>query len=246
MHQTDRDWEQWGATDPFYGVLTDNRFRRASLDDHREDFFKSGDVLVDSILDRLEHSFGPIPRQRALDFGCGVGRLTQALGRHFNEVVGLDISKSMLSHAAAKPNIRYYLSDDDLTAATGKFSFVLTYIVLQHVDPSRGLLLIDKLLDRVEAGGGAMIHISTGIKATLRGRLAGYVSSHLPGARGLMNRLRGRPLGDPEMRMGDYPLDLVLRSFRKRDFGDVVAFTEDHGGILTVGFIGRRGEKIDP
>lgn len=245
MEQTDRDWEQWGATDPYYGVLTDDRFRRSSIDEHREAFFATGDVFVKSVLDQLERSFGPIPRLRALDFGCGVGRLTQALACNFSEVVGLDVSQSMLLEAAVRPNINYYLSDDDLSAARGTFSFVLTYIVLQHLDPARGLVLIGKLLDRVAVGGGAMIHVSTGTRRSVRGRVAVFVSTHLPFARGAINALRGRPRGDPEMRMGDYPMNEVLQLFRNRGFGNLVTFTEDHGGILTVGFIARRdGESL--
>ncbi len=39
------------------------------------------------------------PKRRALDFGCGVGRLTQALARHFNIVDGVDIAPSMIELA---------------------------------------------------------------------------------------------------------------------------------------------------
>jgi len=34
--------------------------------------------------------------QRALDIGCGVGRATFELARMFNEVVGIDYSKSFI------------------------------------------------------------------------------------------------------------------------------------------------------
>ncbi len=36
---------------------------------------------------------------KALDFGCGVGRLTQALADYFNEVAGVDVSPTMVNKA---------------------------------------------------------------------------------------------------------------------------------------------------
>jgi len=36
---------------------------------------------------------------RALDFGCGLGRLTQPLAERFDEAVGVDIAASMIEGA---------------------------------------------------------------------------------------------------------------------------------------------------
>jgi len=42
---------------------------------------------------------------RILDLGCGTGRFSQALARHFNaQVIGLDPSQKMLEQAARKPH----------------------------------------------------------------------------------------------------------------------------------------------
>lgn len=240
MAKTDRDWERWGATEPYYGVLTGERFRLASINDNRAEFFETGTSFVQSILSRLETTFGQISRTRALDFGCGVGRLTQALSLEFDQVVGLDISRSMLANAVVKPNIRYGLSDDELSEACGMFSLVISYIVLQHIDPSRGLRLISRLLSRVEAGGGALIHVSVHPKRNIVARTAALARSHVPGANGLFNLVLRRPLGDPQMRMGNYSLAAVLQLFQREGFEDLLTFTEDHGGVLTVGFIGRK------
>ena len=44
-----------------------------------------------------------LPRARALalDFGCGAGRLSRALAAHFEHVVGVDVSASMIETARA-------------------------------------------------------------------------------------------------------------------------------------------------
>lgn len=52
--------------------------------------------------------------QRALDFGCGVGRLTQALGARFDEVVGIDISSSKVKLAEelnTSPNCKFVVNN---------------------------------------------------------------------------------------------------------------------------------------
>jgi SAM-dependent methyltransferase len=40
-----------------------------------------------------------LPRRRALDFGCGAGRLTQPLADRFDHAVGVDIAPSMIARA---------------------------------------------------------------------------------------------------------------------------------------------------
>ena len=74
---------------------------------------------------------------RALDFGCGVGRLTQALGRHFNTCVGVDISQSMVQQAQLLNKLQHcrYIATSDipLPFPEGAFSFIYSNIVLQHI-----------------------------------------------------------------------------------------------------------------
>ena len=43
----------------------------------------------------------PAARRSALDFGCGIGRLSQALAEHFDQVYGVDISPKMIELARA-------------------------------------------------------------------------------------------------------------------------------------------------
>ena len=42
----------------------------------------------------------PLECREALDLGCGPGRITHALGADFDEVIGYDISATMLEMAA--------------------------------------------------------------------------------------------------------------------------------------------------
>ena len=63
-------------------------------------FFERGRQEIDQIMDYTTNNLGlTVRRSRALDFGCGVGRLTQALASYFETVVGVDIAPSMLKGA---------------------------------------------------------------------------------------------------------------------------------------------------
>ena len=64
-----------------------------------EEFFQMGKDDISSLFDHLKKLGVAIPRWHALDFGCGVGRLTQALAPHFDKAVGVDIAPSMLKLA---------------------------------------------------------------------------------------------------------------------------------------------------
>src|SRR4029450_1971208 len=62
-------------------------------------FFALGREEVDGVFAEFQRLGLSPGRQRALDFGCGVGRLSQALAEHVDEVIGIDISPTMLEKA---------------------------------------------------------------------------------------------------------------------------------------------------
>ena len=95
MHR--QAWEDWGSVDPLYAVLTAPQYRHRGGD--QDEFFKTGEEFVAFFLgecDRLGLAQQP---GRALDFGCGVGRVTAPLGARFDAVTGLDVAASMVDTA---------------------------------------------------------------------------------------------------------------------------------------------------
>ncbi|MCI4324240.1 MAG: methyltransferase domain-containing protein, partial [Thermoplasmata archaeon] len=110
-----RIWEQFGAQDPLWYVLSvpGRSLRRWTP----EDFFSTGEREIGAILERLSELHVEIDLDVALDFGCGVGRLAQALSRHFQRVDGVDISSSMLATAERfnryGPLCRYVLNPSE-------------------------------------------------------------------------------------------------------------------------------------
>lgn len=225
MADSDRDWRRWAETEPYFGVLADPRFRMAAIGDNREEFFRLGRLQVEERLAAAERLFGPLGRRRALDFGCGVGRLTLPLAAHFDQVLGLDIAPAMLTEARANAdsagvaNLRLAPSDDDLTQAQGPFDFIMSCLVLQHIPVRRGLRIIGRLLDRAAPGGVVSLQLCVGRTDDRAGRLRYWAQSSLPGVHALFNWSRGRPVREPFMEMNAYPLDRVRALAQAAGFG---------------------------
>ncbi|MCK1396145.1 class I SAM-dependent methyltransferase [Bradyrhizobium sp. 1] len=244
---SDRQWQQWGKEDPYYGVYSEDRFSRNQIRDHRDEFFATGEKMVDVLLDRTIRYFGPVPTGRALEFGSGVGRMTIPLARRFNDVVGLDISTDMIAEATENckkfdiSNATFLISDDELSHVTGTFDLVLSYIVLQHVVPERGLPIIDRLLARVSTGGVAVLQASVKRpEISLPAKVRYYVRHELPWIRATLNVLRGKPWSTLSMRMSEYDPVGILRLYRKNGMSDVVVTEHYQGDVLTYHFMAKK------
>lgn len=243
MADSDYNWRLWGERDPYYGVLTNPQFHSDNIDQSRADFFERGNAFVWHWLAKLEHRFGSLKRDRALDFGCGVGRLTVPLTDHFGSVVGLDISPGMLEEAARNSeglNITYALSNDSLSRLEGTFDFVNSCIVLQHIPVARGMPLLAQLLDRVRPGGGCLIQFTTKRNYGWKREIGYRIRHSLPGGQYLVNLLKGRSTDAPMMQMNQYPLEDVMRLFNRKGFEELLVSYQDHDGSEAVTILSRR------
>lgn len=243
MTDTDQNWRLWGERDPYYGVLTDERFRSDNIDHHRDDFFAAGQSFVDHWLYKFEQRFGALSRNRALDFGCGVGRLTIPLSEQFAAVVGVDVSPAMLREARANSAGRaivYRPSDDQLSAVEGTFDFVNSVIVLQHIPTVRGMVILKNLLDRVTEGGGCLIQITTKRNYRWKREMDYRIRHNVPGGKAIMNLLKGRSSDTPMMQMNEYSLADVLRLFHAAGFTENLCYLHDQGGSESVTILSRR------
>jgi 2-polyprenyl-3-methyl-5-hydroxy-6-metoxy-1,4-benzoquinol methylase len=123
-----QDWEAL-AKDPLWAVLTEKR--GWSVDE----FFATGEADVQALMASVAALGFPRERIRVLDFGCGVGRLTRQLSKHFQECWGVDVSRQMLELAAKyNPSSHFHLNQrtDLQDFPSNHFDLIYSLIVLQH------------------------------------------------------------------------------------------------------------------
>lgn len=160
LAELQRNWNGFGHRDPLWAILTapGKRGNRWEPDE----FFASGVRDVAQALAAVA-ALGLRPgRTRALDFGCGVGRLTQALAGHFAEVVGVDIAPSMIELAErvnrhpGRCRYRVNAAADLAAFPEGHFDLVYSDITLQHMRPVYATGYIAEFV-RVLAPGGVAV-----------------------------------------------------------------------------------------
>jgi SAM-dependent methyltransferase len=153
-------WDRHARHDPLWAILSDptKTGRRWDL----RSFLETGRREVSLLMYQLRALKVDVDRKAALDFGCGVGRLSQPLAAHFQRVVGLDISPEMIRLARdinQFPDRVQYLHNpgpDMARLATDEFTFMYSNVVLQHIEPDTALGYLRELF-RVVSGGGVLV-----------------------------------------------------------------------------------------
>jgi len=129
------DWNERARSDAYYYAITGRRHQDPA------EFLATARLIVpilESALSRARMG-GTGGIRRALEIGCGPGRLMLPMSRHFDEIRGVDVSDEMLAFARQNlrevPNARVDRnSGSDLAGfASRSFDFVYSYAVFQHI-----------------------------------------------------------------------------------------------------------------
>ena len=157
LKQVRKNWNALARSNPLWSNLTGDRAWDA------RNFFATGESEIEAVMETAEQlEIAPRRRERALDFGCGVGRLTQAIGRRFDRADGVDIAKDMLHearrHDRSGGRCHYHLDTSGHLGRfeDGSFDFVYSVLVLQHMEPADALRYIAELV-RVLAPAGLLV-----------------------------------------------------------------------------------------
>jgi SAM-dependent methyltransferase len=153
-------WDLHARHDPLWAILSDptKTGRRWDLGS----FLETGRREISLLMYQLRALRVDVERKAALDFGCGIGRLTQPLATYFERVVGLDISPEMIRLArevnGVPDRVQYVHNAGTEMAAlgTGDFTFMYSNVVLQHIEPDTALWCLRELF-RVVARGGVLV-----------------------------------------------------------------------------------------
>jgi len=164
MDDLKKTWLSLGKHAPFYSVMSMDKYLPNNINNNLNDFYESSNSLIkliDSILleNNIEFKFNNI-----LDFGCGVGRITNLLSEYGNNIYGIDISEEHLKIARSnvkKNNIIFLNYDEDYNfpKIINNIDFIVSFIVLQHIRPDEMKLFIKKILNSLNKNGIALLHI---------------------------------------------------------------------------------------
>jgi 2-polyprenyl-3-methyl-5-hydroxy-6-metoxy-1,4-benzoquinol methylase len=241
-HSSDQAWRKYGQLDPYFGVVSRDRFRSGSLDQRAlHDFFESGAEHVSRVTAVIRQHVRPdFHPARALDFGCGVGRVTIPLASICDSVVGVDVSEAMLEEARRNcdargiVNVELLAADDRLSAVSGSFDFIHSFIVLQHVSPRRGNRIVQALLERLSENGIAVLQLTYYRRASRARRALHWMRRHIPLMNHLTNVIQGRQPGYPLMEMHNYGLNQIFLTLQAHACHQCHIRFTDHGGHLGV------------
>ncbi len=166
LKDVQKTYEAYGEEDPLYAVLSRKEARDNKWD--VDEFFASGREEIDGAMSHLSDLGVEINKGRAMDFGCGVGRLTQALCVEFESAVGVDISYSMIESAEThnkfgdRCEYRVNTTDDLAQLDDASFDFVYSNISLQHSPPTASSNYIAEFFRILRPGGVALFQVPSG------------------------------------------------------------------------------------
>jgi SAM-dependent methyltransferase len=166
--QTRQAWERLGSERPFHSVLTEPRYLPGTFADAEPEFWRSGEseatvlagYLADLGLLKLEDT-------SALEYGCGVGRVTVPLAGHVRTMTAYDLSAPHLALAReraalmGRSNVRLVLLENPLGAEFDSCDLFYSRIVLQHNPPPIIGHLLRNLIRALKPGGLGIFQVPT-------------------------------------------------------------------------------------
>ena len=171
-----RDWDERARKNAFHYIAS---WRK---DWDLPSFLHSGEAdyarFVQPVLERC----GVPPDGGVMvELGCGAGRMTHVFARHYQQVIGVDLSWEMLRRGreihCKRTNILWLRANGLDLAFLGADAadFVFSYLVLQHLpDEHLAFTYIREMLRILRPGGAFLFQFNGCHKPTmnLRGRLA--------------------------------------------------------------------------
>ena len=164
-------WEERARLNPAFYVDTSLDYDNPDMDR----FLETGRRVVGIALDEPP-AVAPTGTARAVEIGCGMGRICLALAERFDNVVGFDISAEMLRRArelVPDQSVDFRLTEGaslpDLSE--GSVDLVLTFTVFQHIPALEVIRAYVMEAGRVLRPGGMFVLQWNGTPGATRWRL---------------------------------------------------------------------------
>ncbi len=185
MKQSNNDnlWNYLSTVDPFWAILSypDKRGNKWNI----EEFFKSGEIEIESDIKMILNEFNTLNFNNALDFGCGVGRCSRSLSKFFNLIIGIDVSENMIKSANELnqniKNCNFVLNkkDDLVLFSDNYFDFIYCNLTLQHLNRELQLKYISEFCRIIKSEGIVMFQVILGYSKNLKGLLKSIIGEKL-------------------------------------------------------------------
>lgn len=214
LDDTKKNWNEFADSDPMSAILTEKGKWNP------KEFFDTGSKEINALMGKIEQiHFG---RRRALDFGCGIGRLSRALASYFQEVVGVDVSKRMIELAKEYNSdcriCKFYINESaDLKAFEDDyFDLIYSSRTLQHLEPQYSKNYIMEFLRILSPKGVLVFQIPSqrlGLKRFMQNGIH------------LTNNVRTKINSGPVMEMYGIRID-VVKALISKERGKIIKVEE--------------------
>lgn len=162
-------WEQLGAEQPYWSILTREDYKKENLTKESESkFFMESKLALKRLHNVCEKAGVDYQKNLCLDYGCGLGRVTFHLAKEFDHVVGVDISKNHIALANNK-KAEFQVNNIDFVALEKgvedipkrPYDLIFSIIVLQHIRKKEVFRIFSRFIELVKEGGAIIFQIPT-------------------------------------------------------------------------------------
>jgi 2-polyprenyl-3-methyl-5-hydroxy-6-metoxy-1,4-benzoquinol methylase len=169
FERVERCWQGLGNTEPYWSVISADKFRSNTFNSHEAEFYNSGKGEAVRLLAWIARNhIDPASIRTCCEYGCGVGRATGGLSSHFERVFAYDISEPHLNLARqhllkeGRSNVTLHRIDSIASLSNLEHvDVVFSIIVLQHNPPPVIAHILRMLLRSLNPGGLAFFQVPT-------------------------------------------------------------------------------------
>ena len=235
--KSNNEWEKIGKSEPYWGVLTSEKYKRKNLTTElKQEFFNSGEKYVKQIFEiislHIDRDFSPL---LGIDFGCGVGRIAIPLSKRCNKVIGIDVSPSMLAEAKSNcvlfnvANINFV---DDLSRVKHQADLIITALVLQHIEIKNGMKIIENLIKKLNPSGIACIEVPYAFKMSPARSVLSFAFRSIVHkfslAQKIYNLIMKKNANSPFLLMNDYDINKILAMLSQKNLNKIFILTKNY------------------
>jgi 2-polyprenyl-3-methyl-5-hydroxy-6-metoxy-1,4-benzoquinol methylase len=165
-----KTWSQLGDSEPYWSVLTDEKFRARRLGQEQlAYFYGTGNFEVRQFNACIQRAgLNVRPDAVCAEYGCGVGRVTHSLARECARVLAFDVSAPHLRTAQARmhedgiQNVEFiHVTGKESLSALHDIDIFYSFIVLQHSPPPIILDVLEHAFSAIRPGGYAFFQVPT-------------------------------------------------------------------------------------